>query len=108
MQRDLNPPFVDQALVLDRRHADVVLAQRGNDDRKRRRGLVEGQKLNFDIVTERRYVPFAADGFARTIASITAMAFAAMFSAENDFLPIGACTMPACNATSRLPSTRRQ
>src|SRR5262245_55403633 len=48
-----------------------------------------------DSVSVRRYVPLAAAGLARTIASITASALAVMFSGLNERLPTGTWTFPA-------------
>src|SRR5207245_1517297 len=48
-----------------------------------------------DTVSDRRYVPFAAAGFARTIASMSAIAFAASCCSLNECLPLGVRTLPA-------------
>ena len=47
-----------------------------------------------DSVTLFRYLPFAADGFARTTLSTRACAFSTRFWVENDALPIGAWMIP--------------
>jgi hypothetical protein len=51
-----------------------------------------------------RYFPLAAAGFAFITLSKRACALARRFSAENDTLPIGACTMPVLSTrNSTLP-----
>src|SRR5262245_48216251 len=58
-----------------------------------------------ETVSERRYVPLAAAGFARTIASISAIPLAWSCSTLNECLPIGVCTLPALSTrNSTLPA----
>src|SRR5215510_13291331 len=58
-----------------------------------------------DKVSDLRYVPFAAAGFARTIASMSAIPLAASCAAPNECLPIGVCTLPALSTrNSTLPA----
>src|SRR5262249_12087495 len=58
-----------------------------------------------DTVMDRRYCPFEAAGFARTIASSRAVALATSCSLENDFLPTGTWTLPALSTrNSTLPA----
>src|SRR5688500_4176714 len=58
-----------------------------------------------DTVTDLRYLPLAAGGFARTTLLTSACALATRFSVENDVLPTGACTMPVLSTrNSTLPA----
>ena len=52
-----------------------------------------------------RYLPLAAEGFARTMLSSSAEAFSIRFWAGNETLPTGACTMPVLSTrNSTLPA----
>ena len=56
-------------------------------------------------MTDFRYLPLAADGFALTTLSTSAWAFSIRFSAENDTLPTGAWMMPVLSTrNSTLPA----
>src|SRR5436190_1525340 len=55
-----------------------------------------------ETVTERMYWPFAAAGRARTIASRKWCRFSASASGANDFLPIGAWTMPLLSTRNSI------
>src|ERR687896_666667 len=58
-----------------------------------------------DTVTDLRYLPLAAGGFALTTLSTSACALATRFSVVNDILPTGACTMPVLSTrNSTLPA----
>ena len=58
-----------------------------------------------DTVTDLRYLPLAADGFAFTTLSTSAWALSMRFCAGNDIFPTGACTMPVLSTrNSTLPA----
>src|SRR6185503_1860124 len=58
-----------------------------------------------DTVTDLRYLPLAADGFALTTLSTRAWAFSTRFRVGNDIFPTGALMMPVLSTrNSTLPA----